>query len=247
MVKKNFPEEGENVLCTVDKILGTSVFVRLDDFGNKEAVIHISEIAPGRIRNIRDHVVPNKKIACKVLYVNEDTGKIDLSLRRVSVKEKKEIFEEYNREKGAYAIIKIVAEKTDSSPEGIIRKILEKNEKISPLLQEVKSNPEKINLFGLEKKQADVLLELIKEKVSDKRVIIKKKISISSKAESGIRAIKEILMALKPMKVSYLSSPFYMLEVEGKDYKEANYLLEEKIKILKENARKKMIELEVFE
>ena len=51
-------QEGELVLCTVDKIMGTTVFVRLEN--NVEGTITLSEIAPGRIRNLRDYVAPGK-------------------------------------------------------------------------------------------------------------------------------------------------------------------------------------------
>ena len=54
-------------MVTVTKIEYHSVFVELDEYG-KTALIHISEISPGRIRNIRDFVkVEDKKIVCKVL------------------------------------------------------------------------------------------------------------------------------------------------------------------------------------
>ena len=66
---KEFPEEGEIVLCTVIKIMGTTVFVHLDDY-NREGVVSTSEVAPGRIRNIRDYVTINKKIVCKILRID---------------------------------------------------------------------------------------------------------------------------------------------------------------------------------
>ena len=53
--KHGFPEESEIVLCTVTKVQYDSVFVNLNEYG-KLGVIHISEISPGRIRNIRDFV-----------------------------------------------------------------------------------------------------------------------------------------------------------------------------------------------
>ena len=55
--KQGFPEESELVLCTVKKILDHSVFVGLDEYNNLEGMIHISEVSPGRIRNIRDHFI----------------------------------------------------------------------------------------------------------------------------------------------------------------------------------------------
>ena len=54
-------EVGDIVLCTVDRVIGINVFVKIED--NGEGCIVMSEIAPGRIRNIRDYVVPKKKIA----------------------------------------------------------------------------------------------------------------------------------------------------------------------------------------
>ena len=75
------------MLCIVRKILPHSVFVDLMEYNNREAMIHISEIAPGRIRNIRDFVKEGKQVVCKVLLLNRDRGTIDLSLRRVSLQQ----------------------------------------------------------------------------------------------------------------------------------------------------------------
>ena len=88
-------EVGDIVLCTVDKIVGTTVFVKIE--GDGEGSIVVSEIAPGRIRNLRDYVVPKKKIVCKVLRISEKN--VELSLRRVSLKEKKERMEQLKQEK----------------------------------------------------------------------------------------------------------------------------------------------------
>ena len=64
-------EEGQIVLCTVDKIVGTTVFVKIED--NGEGTITTSEISPGRIRNLRKYVIPGKKIVCKVLNTKNGT------------------------------------------------------------------------------------------------------------------------------------------------------------------------------
>ena len=97
-------ESGDIVLCTVDRIVGTTVFVHIE--GDGEGSIVFSEIAPGRIRNIRDYVFPKKRIVCKVLRVSGD--RVDLSLRRVTLKEQKEIKEKGKLEKSYESIIKSV-------------------------------------------------------------------------------------------------------------------------------------------
>ena len=45
--KEGMPEEDEIVLCKVTKIFPSSVFVELLEF-NKQGMVHISEISPGR-------------------------------------------------------------------------------------------------------------------------------------------------------------------------------------------------------
>ena len=62
--KEGFPEEEELVLCTVLSVYHHSVFVKLDEY-DKKGLIHISEVSPGRIRNIRDYVVEGKKLYVK--------------------------------------------------------------------------------------------------------------------------------------------------------------------------------------
>ena len=98
-------EVGDVVLCTVDRIAGTVVFVKIDR--NGEGNITTSEIAPGRIRNLRDYVVPKKKIVCKILRISPN-GNINLSLRRVTQKEKKEILEQYKQEKSYKSVLKSI-------------------------------------------------------------------------------------------------------------------------------------------
>ena len=113
-------EQGDLVLCTVERIEGTIVFVKVN-FENKEmeGSIVTSEIAPGRIRNIRDYVVPKKKIVCKVLRIS-GTGNIELSLRRVSPKEKKDVMDKYRREMAYSSILKkILGEKSSEVIEKI--------------------------------------------------------------------------------------------------------------------------------
>src|SRR3989344_8530065 len=130
-------ELGDLVLCTVDRIIGTVVFVKIEGHKNLEGGIVTSEIAPGRIRNLRDYVVPKKKIVCKVLRISGD--RIDLSLRRVSLKEKKEILEKESLEKSCKSIIKGIAGK---DAESITKEIL-KEGSVHNFFEEIKINPEK--------------------------------------------------------------------------------------------------------
>jgi len=86
-------EEGNLVLCTVKKVTNTITFVELPN--GKEGTIVSSEIAPGRIKHMRQYVVPNKKVVCKILEISGNN--INLSLRRVNSKEKKEVMQAFKQ------------------------------------------------------------------------------------------------------------------------------------------------------
>ena len=107
--RQGYPEEGEIVLCTVTKVNPNSVFANMNDY-DKSGMIHISEISPGRIRNIRDFVAEGKVVVCKVLGVNRERGYIDLSLRRVNETLKRNKLNEIKQELKAEKIIEMIAQ-----------------------------------------------------------------------------------------------------------------------------------------
>lgn len=230
-------EVGDIILCTVDRIVGTTVFVKIDGTQIEGSIV-FSEVAPGRIRNIRDYVVPKKKIVCKVLRISE-SGNIDLSLRRVTQKERKEVFEKGEVEKSYRSILKSIlggeAEKT-------INEIL-KQEDLPSFLENAKTNSEKLEkLVGEEnaKKIVDVLNTQKK-----KKAIVKKEIHMSTVKPNGITLIKKILEIFKGINVKYLAAGKYSLELESEDMKTADKKITEMIIIAEKEAKKSGIEFSI--
>ena len=124
LTKKGFPEEDELVMCTVTKVQFHSVFVNLDEYG-ESGMIHISEVSPGRIRNIRDFVKEGKKVVCKVLRVNEDKGHIDLSLRRVTETQRRTKVDEIKQQQKAEKILEFVAKDLNLDTKKLLEEITE--------------------------------------------------------------------------------------------------------------------------
>src|SRR3989338_3986262 len=123
--RQGFPEEGEFVLATVTAVQHNSVFTTLDEYG-KTGLIHISEVAPGRIRNIRDFVIEGKKVVCLVLRIDVEKGHIDLSLRRVNENQKREKLSQIKQEQKAEKIIEFVAKKLDIGLTTFYKQLYEK-------------------------------------------------------------------------------------------------------------------------
>jgi translation initiation factor 2 alpha subunit (eIF-2alpha) len=219
-------EEGDMVLCTVDRISGTVVFVKIEG-EEREGSIILSEIAPGRIRNLREYVIPKKKIVCKVLKTSG--GTISLSLRRVTLKEKKEVMDEYNQERSYVSILKSVLKEKS---EEIIAKIT-KEGRLYEFFEETRKNPKKLeDLIGKEnaKKILDIVLEQKK-----KRIIIKRTIYLKTQEPSGLYILKDILEGPKDIEIKYLSAGKYSLKIETEDGKKG----EQKLKIFLEGVEKK--------
>ena len=222
-------EEGDIVLCTVEKIVGTVVFVKIEN--NKEGSIIMSEIAPGRIRNLRDYVVPKKKIVCKILRIRN--GNIDLSLRRVTQKEKKEVLEKDKQEKSYKSILKsILKEKTDE----IIEKIL-KEDKIIPFLEESKQNSQKLEkLVG--KTNTEKILEILNSQ-KIKKAIIKKEFSFTSTEPDGLETIKNLLGNSKDLEIKYLSAGNYSIKKESENAKTADQEIKQFLSQVEKTAKQK--------
>jgi len=228
-------KENDVVLCTVKKIEGTTVFVEIE--GDGEGSIVFSEIAAGRIRNLREYVAPNKKIVCKVLKISK--GHIQLSLRRVTAKEREEIMEIYKKERTLTSILKTITKE----PKTIIEKIKQKYE-IPEFIEEARENPKTIQKF-LKKTEAEKLSKLLEEK-KEKEKTVKKTFTLKSTASTGLEDIKEIL-DIKNTKISYLGSSKFSISVSGKNFKEANSKLEEAIEEIEKQAKAKHAELKIKE
>jgi translation initiation factor 2 alpha subunit (eIF-2alpha) len=229
-------EVGDVVLCTVDRMVGTTVFVHIE--GNGEGSIIMSEIAPGRIRNIRDYVVPKKKIVCKILRISGD--RVELSLRRVTQKEQKEIREEYKQEKSYRSILKsVLGDGAKKITEDILKK-----DRIYDFLQKAKEDKKDLEkLVG--KENSKKILDILNAQ-KKKKAVIKKEISLISTKSNGLESIKKILGKIKEAEVKYISAGKYSLKTESSDPKKADQKLTETIKDIEKKAKKQGMEFSII-
>ncbi len=231
-------EAGDLVLCTVDRIEGTVVFVKMQDSGKElEGSIVVSEIAPGRIRNLRDYVVPKKRIVCKVLRITPRN--IELSLRRVTQKERKEVLEKDKQEKSYISILKTTL---GDRYESVLKEITEK-QSISDLFQEARENPKEFEKI-LGKKDSEKILEILQTQ-KQRHTEIKKEIRLSTINPDGIELIKEALGNVKNAEVKYISAGKYSIKTQSSEPKKAGNYLKEILLEIEKFAKKRDMEFSV--
>ena len=237
--RKGLPEEDDYVICIVTKILYHSIFVKLEEYQNQEGMIHISEISPGRIRNIRDFVKEGKMLVCKVLRVNEEKKHIDLSLRRVSNTIRKNKDAEYKQEQKAEKILEALANRQNTTIAQIYTdfgaKIIEKYGTLNQFFQKAVNNNYELNQDDVPAKYRDALKEIIAEKIKPVRIKLNSIVSLRSYAGNGVDIIKNSLISAKKyaesknyeLSILYTGAPKYRFTIMAESYKSAEKHLKE--------------------
>ncbi|MBU90279.1 translation initiation factor IF-2 subunit alpha [Candidatus Woesearchaeota archaeon] len=233
--KEGFPEEDELVMCTITKVQFHSVFANLDEYGNS-GMIHISEVSPGRIRNIRDFVREGKKVVCKVLRINRERGHIDLSLRRVTETQRRKKVDELKQQQKAEKILEFVAKDLKLDVKklfvDITSNVTKKYESLYEFFQQIVTDSNAIKDAGIDAKTAKNLEEAVRSRIKEAGVKIEGKLKLASFAADGVDVVKEALKRAEEagkgnIAIKYLGAGSYNVIINAKDYKEAEKLLKE--------------------
>ena len=251
-LKKGYPEEGELLMCTITKIHYHSVFAQLDEYERRQGLIHISEVSPGRIRNIGDYVQEGKKVVCKVLRIDDRRGHIDLSLRRVSTMQKRSKVEDLKQEQKSEKIIEYVAGqlkmKAKELNDKVAPKLLEKYPSLHAAFEDVSFGDLDLKSLGVEERVAKDLTEIIKQRIKPPIVQVLGDLKLLSYDDDGLEVVKEVLMQAhalsEDVKIAYLGGGKYSIVVTKNDYKDAEADLKAVLEFLEKKAKEKKLEMD---
>ncbi|MFH1510769.1 MAG: S1 RNA-binding domain-containing protein [Candidatus Woesearchaeota archaeon] len=231
--RDNYPEEEELVMCTVTKVQPNSVFVNVDEY-QKQGMIHISEISPGRIRNIRDFVKEGKVVVCKVLRVNLERGHIDLSLRRVNESQKRAKVEEMKQEQKAEKIVEFVAKSFNLDPVELYRDVFSKVKPDYDMLQlafaGIVDNKLSLEKLGIEKNVAEAIEQEVRHRTKPTEVRLAGNFSIKTYEPEGVQVIKDSLGEARKVydkvDLKYLGAGKYQMHLVANDFEAGEELLQ---------------------
>jgi len=219
-------EENDLVLCKVKEVTNTITSVELP--GGQEGTIVSSEIASGRIKHMRQYVVPNKQIVCKVLKI--EGNHIHLSLRRVSSKEKKEVLEAYKQSQALKIAFKQILEEDEEKTK---EKILKDFQDLNEFIKATRNDDSLISKYIPKNKQE--AFKKISEK-KRKKEELKQNIKIKCLENDGIKKIKKIFdIENKNVSITYISAGNFRLKLIVDDFKEGK---KEMINILEKLEKK---------
>jgi translation initiation factor 2 subunit 1 len=228
---------GDIVIATVLRIADYGAYVKLDEYADKEGLIHISEMSTRWVKNIRDHVKERQKIVLKVLRVNPKKGQIDLSLRRVTTPERNQKALQRKRDKKAETILNIAAEKlkaSDSEINKIREKIIDEYDSLIDAFENSVESGEKIfSKINIPEKWIKVLLQESKARIKPEKVKVNTIIELMSLNPNGIKEVKNALLSVNKIKKKRdviletytIGAPKYRVEVTAKNYSDAENIL----------------------
>ena len=236
--KPEWPDVGDLVIATVVRITDYGAYVKLDEY-DKEGLLHISEMASSWVRNIRDFVREGQKVVLKVLRVNAEKGHVDLSLRRVTKREKKEKNLSWKKDRKADSLLRSASEKLNIPLEEIHEKagvLIEKEfeELHEGLEKTAREGADVLLKLGVPKDIAVTLEEIAKEKIKIPIVEIKGILELQCTKPNGATLIKETLLSAQKIgepegtkiRIYVVAPPKYRIVVSAENYKRAESVLQ---------------------
>ncbi|MEM2118955.1 MAG: translation initiation factor IF-2 subunit alpha [Candidatus Bathyarchaeia archaeon] len=235
--KQEWPESGDLVIATIQQVTDYGAYAKLDEY-DKQGLLHISEVASSWIRNIRDFVREGQKLVLKVLRVDVEKGHIDLSLRRVTKREKIEKMMSWKKERKAESLLRAVAEKTGMTPQEVYEKAGALVEKEFGLYEgfekAAKEGAEALTKIGVPEQLATVFAEVAQERIKVPMVKVKGIVEVSCMKPNGVKIIKEAFLNAKKtektrdtkLRFYVVAAPKYAIEVMADNYKRAEDTLQ---------------------
>jgi translation initiation factor 2 subunit 1 len=235
--KPEWPEVGDLVIATIETVTDYGAYAKLDEY-NKRGLLHVSEISSSWIRNIRDFVRENQKMVLKVLRVDVEKGHIDLSLRRVTKRERIEKIKSWKKDRKAEALLRDVAEKVGLPVEEVYQKagvlIEEKYGLYEGFKKVAKDGVEALTKLGAPEDIAKAFAQVSEERIHVKLVKVKGVIELRCMKPNGVKCIQDAFTNAKKaektkdadVKFFITASPKYSVEVSAENYKCAEEVLQ---------------------
>ena len=229
--KKDYPEIGEYIIATALKLPEHGVYVTLDEY-DKNGYIPIGEVASTWVKNIKDFVKEGQKLVLKVIRMDQSKGHIDLSLRKVTEREKKDKLIQYKKSKKAEKLLEGASKALNKSYADAVKVAgipLEDHygDLYAALEAATVKGPKALIEAKIPDDWANAIYESSKGHIETPVVQVTGIVQLSSNRPKGAMDLKDALIkgtkeaTSKDVKVemTYVGAPRYRIKVYANDYK----------------------------
>lgn len=236
-----WPEPGDLVVGRVDEIEDFGVFVDLLEYTDRRGLVHISEVASGWIKNIRDHVGTGETVVCKVLDVDESAQQIDLSVKDVNDHQRSEKIQEWKNEQKAdkWMTLAFGEDMSDEQYGTVANELLAEFGTLYDGFEQAAIHGENaLSDTDLTDEEISSVVDTARENVSVPYVTVTGYVHLQSSNPDGVDDVRAALKTAEgngevsdevELGVTYVGSPEYRIKVRAPSYKVAENELTETV------------------
>jgi translation initiation factor 2 subunit 1 len=233
-LRAEYPEEGDLVIGTVTSIRNFGAFVTLDEYAGREAFIHLSEVATGWVKYIRDHIREGQKIVARVLRVDPAKSQIDLSLKRINDHQRREKTQQWKNEGRALRLVEQVAQAlkitADEASDLFGTTLVERYGSLFQAFEVASAEPKRFQQENEKSPWSTAFLKVARENIVPPQVTITGTLEVSDPLPNGVEAVRKALLAAEEVdpeavEVHYVGAPKYRVRILASQYKQAEETL----------------------
>jgi len=233
-LRAEYPEEGDLVIGTVTSIRNFGAFVTLDEYAGREAFIHLSEVATGWVKYIRDHIREGQKIVARVLRVDPAKSQIDLSLKRINDHQRREKTQQWKNEGRALRLVEQVAQalkvSVDDASDKFGTSLVEKYGSLFEAFEVASADAHRFQQENEKAPWVTAFLKVARENIVPPQVTILGTLEVADPTPDGVDHVRAALLAAEEVdpesvEVHYVGAPRYRLRVTAGQYKQAEETL----------------------
>lgn len=240
------PELGEIVIGRITSVKDYGAYVAVEEYPEYEGFVHVSEISLKWVRNIRDILKEGQRNVFKIIRVNPETLQVDLSIKKVSQREKVEKLLEVKKRSKVARVMELLEKEAGKDAVQIIYATESNPLKLYDIFERIAGGVEVSEvLTGLTSQVAEVLQRLVAQEIKRREFEVKADIVLRCEDARGVEAIREAALAAEAaagagevVEVKTKGSPTYMLAVKASTRERASELYETALNKLSEVMRK---------
>lgn len=227
---KDAPDEGEFVVVEIEDIHEHSASAHIEGY-DANGLIHISEVSRSWVRDIRQEISEGEKTVAQVIEIED--GSINLSLKRVNEKQKRDTMEDWRKEQKADRFLEKVADKAGVDVEELYEAVAfpfqKEYDSTFAGFEHAAMEDADFDDLGIDGDLADAVTAVAKDAISLKQVEMEGEMTIEVPGGDAIDAITEALQAGENTDISYVSAPNYSITVWGRNAEDAKNRMDERV------------------
>ena len=224
------PEDGEYIIGRVVEVKDFGANLELLEYPNQRAFVHISEVASGWVKYIRDFIREGQMIVAKVTKVKKGSNIVDASVRQVSGHRKQEKIRAWKNEQKATKLLELVSKnskvKLSDLESGMLGKLRDSYGSLY-LAFEAAVTDEAVFKKEWKGKWVSEFVKIAIDNVTPPYVSIGGMFDLTSFDPKGVEKVRDALMKPKAvnedttLKITSNGAPSYRISVTAPDYKQA--------------------------